>query len=332
MASGGAFDLETDTRVRAAWLYYMEGLTQDAVAQVLGTTRARVLRMLAACREDGTVQITVTSPLHRCVALERGLEARFGMERALVIPRPRDPAETSALIGQATGAYLSSILADGMTVGLGWGRTISASLPNLPQRRFAKLTVVSLLGGLTRASQFNPSEFAWRVADRLGAECFMMAAPVYAPDARTREMLVEHSGMEDLFRHAGRLDVALVSVGDLSPASTLVSLGVVDGRDLASLRGAGAIGDILCRFMDAAGTLVDHPLNDRVVSVHPALLRGARRLVLASGGPGKAPAILAAVRMLKPAVLVTDEPVAEALLAGPVAAPGPLRAATGPAG
>ena len=331
MASGEEFDLETDIRVRAAWLYYMEGLTQDAVAQVLGTTRARVLRMLATCREDGAGQITVTSPLNRCVILERGLEQRFGMERAIVIPRPRDPTETSALIGSATGAYLSSILTDGMTVGLGWGRTIGASLPNLPQRNFNKLTIVSLLGGLTFASRVNPSEFAWRVADRLGAECFMMAAPVYAPDARTREMLVNHSGMEELFRHAGRLDVALVSVGDLSPHSTLVSLGVVGTDDVASLVRAGAIGDLLCRFMDAEGALVDHPLNDRVVSAPPALLREARRLVLASGGWGKAPAILAAVRMLKPAVLVTDEHVAEALLAGlPEGLPGAVRAAAGP--
>ena len=74
MASGEDFDLETDIRTRAAWLYYMEGMTQDAVAGVLGLTRARVLRMLASCREDGTVQISVTSPLTRCVALERQLE------------------------------------------------------------------------------------------------------------------------------------------------------------------------------------------------------------------------------------------------------------------
>ena len=313
MASGEGFDLETDVRTRAAWLYYMEGMTQDAVAQVLGTTRARVLRMLASCREDGTVQITITSPLNRCVALERTLEARFGIERAIVIPRPRDEAETGALIGAATGAYLSSILADGMTIGLGWGKTISSSLPNLPQRHFNKLTVVSLLGGLTRASRFNPSEFAWRFADRLGAECFMMAAPVYAPDARTREALVNHSGMEEVFSHAGRLDVALISVGDLSPHSTLVRLGLIGQNDVGSLARAGAVGDLLCRFMDAGGGLIDHPLNDRVISAHPTILRNARRVVLASGGWGKAPVILAAVRLMKPEVLITDEHVAEAL-------------------
>ncbi len=308
-----AFDLEADVRTRAAWLYYMEGLTQDAVAQTLGMTRARVLRMLASCREDGTVQITVTSPLTRCVTLERQIEKRHGIERAVVIPRPRDPADTAALVGAATGTYLASMLADGMTIGLGWGRTLSSSLPALPQKQFGKLTVVSLLGGLTRATAFNPSEFAWRFADRLGAECFMMAAPVFAPDAHVRDALVHHSGMEDVFAQAGRLDIALVSVGELSPNSTLVRYGLLSKEDVGSLTRAGAVGDLLCRFIDADGRMLEHPLNDRVISADPTLLRRSRRVVLSSGGWEKAIVVLAAVRLLKPEVLITDEVVAELL-------------------
>jgi len=308
-----SFDLDSDIRTRAAWLYYMEGLTQDAVAQVLGMTRARVLRMLAACREDGTVQISVTSPLTRCVTLERRIEKRYGMERAVVIPRPQVDADTPALIGAATGSYLSTILTDGMTIGLGWGRTLSSSLPSLPQRQFGKLTVVSLLGGLTRATASNPSEFAWRFADRLGAECFMMAAPVYAPDARTREALINHSGMEDVFSHAGRLDVALISVGELSPNSTLTRYNLLTKDEMSSLGRAGAVGDVLCRFIDADGKLLDHPMNDRVISADPTLLRRSRRIVLSSGGWEKAAVILSAMKLLKPEVLITDEVVAEQL-------------------
>ena len=68
------YDLDDDVRTRAAWLYFMEGMTQDAVAQSLGITRARVLRMLQAAREDGTVQIRVTTQLREYVELERKLD------------------------------------------------------------------------------------------------------------------------------------------------------------------------------------------------------------------------------------------------------------------
>jgi len=236
------------------------------------------------------------------------------MERAIVIPRPQRDSDPAAILGAATGSYLSGILTDGMTVGLGWGRTLSSSLASLPQRQFSRFTVVSLLGGLTRASVSNPSEFAWRFADRLGAECFMMAAPVYAPDALTREALINHSGMEDVFSHAGRLDVALISVGDLSPNSTLVRFNLLTTEEIASLARAGSVGDVLCRFIDAEGRLLDHPLNDRVISAKPEMLRKSRRIVLSSGGWEKTAVILAAIRMLAPEVLITDEVVAAALV------------------
>ncbi len=311
----GEFDLDQDVRIRAAWLYYMEGLTQDAVAHILGITRARVLRMLAAAREDGTVQIRVTAQLRGCVELGRRIESRFGMERAIVIPKPVNEDRVTALIGAATGAYLSETLTSGMTIGLGWGRTLSHSLAQVSSRDLSRMSVVSLLGGLTRVSSYNPSEFAWRFADRIGAECYLMAAPVYAPDARTRDALMAHPGIADVFQQSQRLDLALISVGDLSPNSTMVTLGLLERSELSSLERAGAVGDVLCRFIDAQGRVLDHPVNDRVMAADPRELRSARRVVLASGGWSKAASVLAAVRLLEPEVLITDEHVAERLAA-----------------
>lgn len=311
------FQQESELRVRAAHLYHLEGLTQDAVAQALGITRSRVLRMLASARDDGTVQIRVTAQLSHCVELGRQLERRFGLERAQVIPRPQDEGKVAELIGAATGAYLDDVLGEGMTVGLGWGRTLSASLPNIAQRKIDRLTVVSLLGGLTRVSVLNPSEFAWRFADRLGAECFLMAAPVYAPDPQTRDALVNHVGLEHVFRLAQKLDLAIVSVGDLSPNSMLGRFGVLTRDEIASLVRAGAVGDILCRFIDERGETLDHPLNDRVISAPPAMIRDARRIVLASGGWEKLAPIRAALALLRPQMLITDEVVANGLLDEP---------------
>ena len=309
------YDIDNDIRTRAAWLYFMEGLTQDAVAQSLGITRARVLRMLAACREDGTVQIRVTTQLSHCVELERRLEQRYKLERAIVIPKPQDAARLATIIGAATGAFLESVLADGMTVGLGWGRTLSSTLPHIPPRVFSKMTVVSLIGSLTRATLFNPSEFAWRFADRLGAECFMMAAPVFAPDSRTKEALMRHPGINEIFQHAQKLDLAIVSVGDLSPNSTMSKYGLVEREEIAALAQAGAVGDILCRFIDASGGVLSHPLNERVISAEPQMLQSARRIILASGGWEKAAAVKSALLLLEPEVLITDSDVAETLLA-----------------
>ncbi len=305
-----------DIKARAAWLYYMEGLTQDQVAKILGMTRTRVLRMLASAREDGTVQIRVTSPIARCAKLEREVRARYAMERVVVVPDPQDEGRLPAMIGAALGQMLPDLLADGLTIGLGWGRTLSSSLPFLEPTGYERSTTISMLGGLTHVSLSNPSEFAWRFADRIGGDCYMLACPVFAPDGATRNALLNHRGIAEVFRRTDRMDLAILSVGDFTRDSTFVHYGLLERADLDSLERAGAVGDILCRFIDEEGRVLDHPVNDRVLAVDPRRLVDARRTVLASGGWSKFAAIRAAIALLSPEILVTDERTAERLLDG----------------
>jgi DNA-binding transcriptional regulator LsrR (DeoR family) len=86
-------DVNDDVKTRIAWLYYVEGMTQDEVANIVGMNRSRVLRILAAARQDGTVQIRVTTRMSRCVELERRLESRWNLTRAIVVPEPQDPSQ-----------------------------------------------------------------------------------------------------------------------------------------------------------------------------------------------------------------------------------------------
>jgi DNA-binding transcriptional regulator LsrR (DeoR family) len=307
-------DVSDDLKTKVAWLYYMEGMTQDEISKTLGLSRSRVLRILASSRQSGMVQIRVTTKLSYCVSLERALETRYGLERAIVIPKPQDASATQDIIGSVLGGYLSENIPEKATIGLGWGKTLSASLPGIEYRDQTGISVLSMLGGLTRVSGANPSEFAWRLADRLNAECYLMAAPVFAPDARTREALLSHPGIQEIFRRASRLDLAILSVGDLSPFSTVSEYFLLERDELAALQAAGAVGDVLCRFIDADGNIIDHPVNERVVAVDPRDLRGARKLVLASGGWQKYEVIRGAMRLLKPHVLITDELVGERLV------------------
>lgn len=308
-------ELNDDLKTKVAWLYYLEGMTQDQISKSMGLSRSRVLRFLATARESGIVQIRVTTKLSYCIELERALETHYGLERCIVIPKPQNAAMTSEIIGAVLGAYLSEIITGNMAIGLGWGKTLSASLPSIEHREQNDISILSMLGGLTRVSGVNPSEFAWRLADRLSAECFIMAAPVFAPDPRTREALLSHPGIQEIFHRASQLDLAILSVGDLSPFSTVSEYFLLEREELAALERAGAVGDVLCRFIDAEGNIIDHPVNDRVVAVDPRDLKGARKLVLASGGWAKYDVIRGAMKLLKPHVLVTDELVAEKLTA-----------------
>src|SRR5436309_15251831 len=67
--TGAMADEDEQLRVRVAWLYFMEGLTQADIAAKLGITRLRANRLLGEARESGLVKIQVNARLSGCVAL-----------------------------------------------------------------------------------------------------------------------------------------------------------------------------------------------------------------------------------------------------------------------
>jgi len=304
----------SDLGVRAAWLYHIEGLTQEEIARAMKISRARVIRLLAGARESGVVRIHIDAKAGEQIALERQLISAFGLSEAVVVPSPVDNTAVAAMVGQATGTYLAAQIRDGMSIGVGWGSTLSMSLKAIGGQPYERLSVVSLLGGMTHSRAVNPSAVARRIADAFGADCYQLTAPVFVADEATRAALWAEPGLHDLLERARRVDLALVSVGDVSEDATLFRERLLPPSQLSSLIEAGAVGDVLCHFLDAHGRVVDHPVSRRVIAVGLDDLRRVPRIVIAAGGRRKVAAIGAALKAMKAKVLITDEAAARGLL------------------
>ena len=302
-------------RLRAAWMYYVEEMTQNAVADALGVGRVTVVRLLRDARALNEVKISLGRGIAELRDLEVGLERAFGLTEAVVAPLSSADADPTAAIGAATGQFVSDFLAPGMTLGVGWGRTLLRSLGFIDERPIERLSVVSLLGGISAVRQSNPAEFAWQFSRLFGADCYLIAAPALVDSHATKRTLIERCGIGPVLELADSLDAFLISVGGMNVDATSHLYGHFSGEDRQSLLARGAVGDVLYNFFDVSGALVDHPINSRVMSVSiPQLLRTPTR-ILTSGGPEKVDAILGALRMISPTVLVTDEVTAGALLA-----------------
>ena len=105
--------------VRAAWLYYIEGLTQEAIAHAMGVSRAKVIRLLAAAREQGVVRIGIEAKGGAQLSLERRLVDAYHLDAAIVAPSPTEEGAVTAVVGHAVGAWLSDEVRDGMALGVG---------------------------------------------------------------------------------------------------------------------------------------------------------------------------------------------------------------------
>jgi DNA-binding transcriptional regulator LsrR (DeoR family) len=308
-------DREEQLATRAAWLYFVGGLTQAQIGKKLGINRIRINRLLAQAREQGLVQIRITGRLAGCVELEEKLKKRFDLEGAVVVPTPPNQALIPHVIGAAAGSLLAERLKDGMSVGVGWGCTLRLSLRSVPRRPLRKLSVVSLMGGLTRGAAMNPHETASHLADLVDAQCYYIAAPALADSEATRDVILGQPAIRDVFDRIRGLDLALVSVGDLDPKSTIMRVGLVGREDLASLQKAGAAGDLCCHWLDELGRVVDHPLNRRAIAPQPLALKQIPCVIVPSGGPHKVRILHGALHAGMIDVLITDEATAAGVLA-----------------
>lgn len=302
-------------RLRAAWLYYQRGRTQGEIAEDLGVSRSTIIQLLEEARRRGEIQIWIEPTPGELGELAGAVSDRYGVPEVLIAPGDGTPAETAADVGSVLGRYLSEVIRADMVVGVGWGRTLAAALATFRPQRLTGVKVVSLLGGLLEPDTLNPVDFSWQMATALGAECSLFLAPLIVDSAETRRRLIDECGLGALVEMAARLDLAVVSCGDIGPEGSSFSRQFLPPAELDSLLAAGAVCDTLCQFLDAEGRTIDHPIRQRVMSVDIDVVADAPHVVLASGGKPRARAIRAAIRRTRCRTLITDEAAALELLA-----------------
>jgi DNA-binding transcriptional regulator LsrR (DeoR family) len=305
---------DNSQRLRASWLYHNHAMTQKEVALRLGISRGTVIRLLDEAKQRGEVQIWINEGESECIELGLRLERILNLDEAIVVPETKTVDQAARSVGLVLGKFLSEVVSDNSTIGVGWGRTLWASLAGLRPIRRKGVKIVSLLGGVVEVKGSNPLECTWRMASQFGADCYLFVAPVFVDSAATKRRLIEKCGLDKLYRLAGSLDIAVISVGDIGPRATSLSADLITPDQLDELIEKGCVCDVLCNFLDADGKSVPHPLNKRAMCVGLEDLRKAKHIIIASGGAHRSQAIQATIKRIGCNTLITDEGAARALL------------------
>lgn len=309
--------LADERYARAAHLYFIVGLTQQQVAERMGLNRMKVNRLLAEARERGVVRIQIVAPNAARLALEARLADRYGLSLVAVTPTETGPGVAlSEVIGRYAAQAVQPLLAQARILALGWGVTLKALAQAIEPCPGEDVTVTPLLGSLSTRSSLDRFDAATVLAQRLGAECFHLPAPIICDSPRSREIMQGQSILRAVLARAAAADLALVSCGGRR-SSTLRCMGFVTDTEMAELSAAGAIGNFLGYFHDAEGRIVDHPVNSRVIGLDPETALRIPLRVMASGGPDKIAMMAVMLRRGWLTGLVTDEATATALLCDP---------------
>lgn len=312
-------DSEEDLITRIAWLYYKEKSTQAEIAEKIFLSRQKVQRYLEKARDLEVIRFTLKHPRVNLLGIEETLKKKFGLEDALVIPcSDTNPESLRKSFAMGGAYYLERRLsaAGDCTLGVGWGNT-TAYLADYfePHTIEGKVNVVSLIGNLMVNVSMNPFLLGQKIAEKLDAEFFNIWAPAIAQTKERAAAFKSEPWIHEVLDIACKADVNLISIGEVSQSASLFQMGYLSGDDLKRLTGKGAVGDILSRFFDKDGNLVDDEVHDRVVGIPLETLKDKRKLRIGvAAGASKIPAIAAAVHQQYISVLITDEVTARKLI------------------
>ncbi|WP_207101871.1 sugar-binding transcriptional regulator [Paracoccus shandongensis] len=314
MARRGGIDPEQSLAIRAAWLHYAGGMTQAAVAKRLGVTGVKAHRLIARAVADGVVKVSIDGEIVECAVLEDRLCQRYGLAFCEVAPDLGEDGIPFRALGLAGASFLRREIERGehKVIGLGHGRTLAAAVGELPRFDANGTRFVSLLGGLTRNYSANRHDVMHRLAEKTGAQAYVMPVPFFANSESDRAVLLAQPGVAEIFDLANGAGLKFVGMGTVDPGAQLVASGMIEPREIAEIRAAGGVGEMMGHFFDAEGRVLDTTLTARTLSAsldEP----GNSRLVLIAGGADKVEAIRAALRSGRLQGLITDEATAGAL-------------------
>jgi DNA-binding transcriptional regulator LsrR (DeoR family) len=300
----------------AAWLYYVDELTQNEIAAELDVSRATIVKLLQDARERGAVEIRVNRDAVSRTKLARALAAAFGLKAAHVIPEASDASLTRRL-GEAGARVLARELQEGDIVGVAWGRTVMAVAESMAAPEMGgTYTVVQVCGSSPGgAPEFSPELCSSVLASRIRARCANLLAPAVLSSLKLRELLLKEPPIINQFKLIASATRVLFGVGHVAREATVRAAHLASDAEIDAYVRRGAVGVLLGRFIDREGRHIQGDLDGRMIGITLEELKKLPNRLCVAGGPEKIEALRAALVGGHITQLVTNAGSAAALLA-----------------
>ena len=299
----------THLMIKIAKQYFEEGLTQQEIATSLRISRSTVSRLLSRAREIGVVQISIDVPPGIFPEMERSLENKWDLLEVIVI-ETRDYEDTDGValeLGLAAAGYLERTIQKNDTIGFAWGTTMKSMVDAMQPLKVPGVKIFQMNGGLTpQMTDIHGTSLTRKLADRLGGEGYMLQAPGVVDSPETQKILMNDTHVRQVFDMAQEASMAFLGIGTIADDTLWGRAGLFSEDVIVELEKLNAVGDIMSRYYDGSGRMVQSSLCQRVVGIPIEQLQGIKRRIGVAGGSNKYKAILGALRGRYINVLITD--------------------------
>lgn len=299
-------------------MYYNQDYNQQQIADRLHLSRPKVSRMLKQAREQGIVQITITTPNGNFVELEHALENKFGLKEVILV---ESDSEMSAdvikrKIGFAAANYLNRTAQEGDIIGVTWGTTLQAMVDSMQPKPFDGLHIVQALGGVgPPEAKAHASDISRRLSQLLNAKLTLLPAPGIVGSVQARQVLMDDPQVKNALNLFPKIDTLYVGLGALETNPVLNNKSEeLSESTCREIFNSEAVGDIALRFFDSNGKEAETRLKDLIIGVSPEQMTQIDTVVGIAGGPEKAEVVHAALTGKNINILISDSVTAQKVL------------------
>lgn len=311
--------VKINNAIRAARMYYYQGMTSGAIAREMNLSRSSISRLISFAKEEGYVDIRILDPIEQPMVLEKEITAYYPIPKAYVVPVPDIVGEAEWLerVAQYTAKYLNTLFDSNMILGVAWGTTLSAISRYLLPKATHNSQIVQLNGaGNTRTMGIEyASEIIMRFAASFQARAHLFPVPTFFDYASTKNALWKERSIQRILQLQEKTDLLLFSIGAVNAGvpSHVYAGGYLEEKDLDEIKKNRIIGDIATVFFREDGSFENISLNQRASGPNLNLFRKKHSVCVVSG--------LAKVKGLHAALkggfikeLIIDEPTARNLI------------------
>lgn len=299
-------DYEKNLMIKIAWYYYMENMTQQAIADQLNITRMRVIKLLEKARQTGVVQFRISSSLDARRDLETKLMEKYHLRDCYTVPTNPNETGKNDTIARAASIYIANHVRENSYINFGYGDTTSKTIEYLARNLETAVSFVSLTGGVGYYLPKSESNI-------FNAKLYLIPSPIIMSSAQMADAIRKESSVQEVTDMIRLASMTVVGIGGMDDAATIVKSSILNPSDFRLLAMKGAVGDVICHFIDKNGGLVDTEVDSRLVSVPLNTLKELENVIGVAAGKHKIPAIHAALTGGYMDILITDEETAAQL-------------------
>ncbi|AYW47220.1 RNA polymerase subunit sigma-70 [Tetragenococcus osmophilus] len=279
-----------------AQLYYEDELSQAAIAKKLQMSRPTISRFLQLAKAEGLVKIQVENPFVDYQDLSEILSEKYQLKIQVVPEQYQEKKTMLDRLGAYTAAYLTKIVQPTDIIGIGWGKTIHAVTSQLEKQDVTGVQTVQLKGSFSFGEERTYAyESMNELAEAFNARAQYLPLPTFFDNQTTKELVEQDRFIRSILQLGRQANIALFTVGSVRKDALLFNLGHLDESQKKKLQ-EEAVGDVVSRFIDEEGQLVNQELDQRTVGIELTELKKKEYSILVAGGAKKAATVQAVLK------------------------------------